>query len=247
MLRPLDVIFSWDSIKCNEQFNMFYEMMESNGFTLVIDRNLIMAKHFIRQYSDDKQTNPNKQKALVIMNTYHGYTRIPTCLLRPTEPDIYSMAEYIYKTYPNSTKGILINGIFNSGGLVANGKWDAAFKFTGNKKIGFDLKNTPFGKTKFDMYNFGGNAYESVNFDFIFDGFVFYEPIENWEIITGIPEIFYDEKFVQEFYRRGLMFKGVSEEELKSYIKDWNVKKINAEVDWREYKDVINKWLENNN
>jgi hypothetical protein len=27
------------------------------------------------------------------------------------------------------------------------------------------------------MYNFGGNAYETVNFEYIFDGLVFYEPL----------------------------------------------------------------------
>jgi hypothetical protein len=247
MLRPLDVIFSWDSITCSEQFNMFYDMLfPQNGFPSVVDRDLIMGVHFVIQYSDDKRINPNKQKALVILNSYHGYTRIPKYLPLPTSPMIYSPAEYIYKTFPNTTKGILINGIFNSGGLVANGKWDAAFKFTGNKKVGFDLKNTPFGKTKFDMYNFGGNTYESVNFDFIFDGFVFYEPIENFEIINGIEGIFDDEVFVREYYRRGLMCRGVTTEEIESYIKELNVKTVNKKSGLEEYNTVINKWLENN-
>jgi len=108
-LIPLDVVFSWDSIKCDEQYNMFYEMLEpQNNLPPVIDRNAIMAKHFIRKYYMEKYYNPNKQKALVIMNTYHAYTRIPSYLPLPTEPNLYSTAEYIYKTYPNSTKGILI-------------------------------------------------------------------------------------------------------------------------------------------
>ena len=34
-------------------------------------------------------------------------------------------------------------------------------------KILPDMKNTPFGKTQFDMYNFGGTAYETVNFEYI--------------------------------------------------------------------------------
>ena len=53
--------------------------------------------------------------------------------------------------------------------LIADGKWDAAFRFTGNKNVGFDLKDTPFGKTKFNMYNFGGSDYETVNFEYIFE------------------------------------------------------------------------------
>jgi hypothetical protein len=245
MLYPTDIIFSWDSIKCSEQYNMLADMQEpQNGFPPVIDRNMIMAQHFIGQYVENKHFNPNKKKALVIMNTYHGYTRIPKFLPRPTEPSTYSTAEYIYKTFPNSTKGILINGLSNSGELVANGKWDAAYKFTGNKNVGFDLKNTPFGNTKFDMYNFGRSDYENVNFDFIFDGFVFYEPIENFEVVVGIPGIFEDKAFVAEFYRRALMMKGVTIEEIESYIEDWNIKTKKKKYNLDKYIIEINKWLE---
>jgi hypothetical protein len=175
------------------------------------------------------------------MNTYHAYTRIPKFLPHPTKPSIYSTAEYIYKTFPNSTKGILINGKPNGGnGLVANGKWDAAFKFTGNKNVGFDLKDTPFGKTKFDMYNFGGNDYESVNFDFIFDGFVFYEAIENFEIVFGIPDIFADKTFVTEFSRRMSMVEGFEE---NNFVEEFNVKNVQKIDNLDKYKELINKWL----
>ncbi|MDR0604233.1 MAG: hypothetical protein LBG80_08040 [Bacteroidales bacterium] len=236
MLHPLDVTFSWDSMECPEQYNMFMNMMES----YIIDRDVIMAKHFIEKYDQEKHINSNKKKALIIMNTYHGYTRIPKYQPHPTRPLIYSTAEYIYKTFPNLTKGILINGLSSSGELVANGKWDAAFEFVGNKNVGFDMKNTPFGETKFDMYIFEGNNYESVNFDFIFDGFVFYEPIENFEMISGIPGIFTDKAFVTEFYRRLSMMKGVEE---NNYIEEFNFKKINKKSNLDKYKDLINRWL----
>ena len=202
----------------------------------MISRDLIMAKHFIKKYH-----HSNKKKALVILNTYHGYTHIPKYLPYPTEPSIYSVAEYIYKTFPNSTKGISIHGISNSGELVANGKWDAAFKFTGNKNVGFDLKNTPFGNTKFDLYVFGESDYESVNFDFIFDGFVFYEPVENFEMIYGIPGIFEDEAFVAEFHRRLSMEKWDTEE--INYIEVLNRKNVEKKSNLDKYKEQINRWL----
>ena len=249
-LFPLDVMFSWDSIKCNEQYNMFLDMMEpQNNFPPVIDRNTIMAQYFIRKYDQEKHSNPYKKKALVIMNTYHGYTRTPMYLAHPTEPNTYSTAEYIYKTFPNSTKGILINGISNSWKLVANGKWDASFKFTGNKNVGFDMKDTPFGKTKFDMYNFGGNAYETVNFEYIFDGMVFYEPIENFELVVGIPGILDDKAFLTEFYRRISMEeritieKAMSSKEIKKHIEYCNVKKVNKIDDLDKFNDMVNKWM----
>lgn len=251
-LFPLDVMFSWDSIKCDEQYNMFFDMMEpQNNFPPILERNVIMAQHFIRKYNQEKYYNPNKKKALIIMNTYHGYTRIPSYIPLPTEPSIYSTAEYIYKTYPNSTKGIMINYYPTSEKpvLIADGKWDAAFKFTGNKNVGFDLKNTPFGQTKFEMYNFGGNAYETVNFEYIFDGFIFYEPFENFELVIGIPGIFDDETFVAEFYRRTSFEEGISLEEAISsketneYMKELN-EKIKYEIENIEiFNNSINKWL----
>lgn len=247
-LFPLDVIFSWDSIKCDEQYKMFMDMMEPQSiYPPVINRNAIMAQHFISKYFQEKHANPNKKKALVIMNTYHGYTRIPKCIPLPTEPKTYSTAEYIFKTFPNSTKGILINGISNSWELVADGKWDAAFRFTGNKNVGFDMKGTPFGKTKFDMYNFG--AYETVNFEYIFDGMVFYEPIENFEVVVGIPGIFDDKAFVTEFYRRTALEERItieeamSSKEINDYIKDWNVKKENKIDDLEKFNELINRWM----
>ena len=257
-LFPLDIMFSWDSIRCNEQLTMFLDMMEpQNNFPPVIDRNSVMAKHFIRKYDEEKYLNLNKKKALVIMNTYHAYTKIPTFLPHPTEPNTYSTGEYIYKTYPLSTKGILINGIANHPmSLVADGKWDAAFQFTGNKNVGFELKDTPFGKTKFDMYNFGGSDYKTVNFEYIFDGMIFYEPIKNFEMIIGIPGIFDDKTFVDEFYRRTAMEEGItieesmSSEEINGYIKDWNVKKIHKIEEFEELNYLfkqMEKWLEKTN
>ncbi|MGA3014545.1 MAG: hypothetical protein ABSD71_11000 [Bacteroidales bacterium] len=194
-LYPLNLIFEWGSIKCNEQYSMFMDMFEKqNDYPAVIDYDAIMGKHFIYAYLDAKYQHPNKKKALVIINTYHGYTRIPEYLPCPTEPFTISTAEYIYKTFPKITKGILINFYPTSSTikLVADGKWDAAFKITSNKDVGFDLQGTPFGETTFDMYNFGGKSFKTVNFEDLFDGFIFYNPIENFEVAVGIPEIFND-------------------------------------------------------
>lgn len=247
---PLDIMFSWNSIKCNEQYKMFLDMMEPQGnFPPVIDRNSVMAQQFMKKYDREKFINPNKKKALVIMNTYHGYTRIPTYFQHPTEPKAYSTAEYIYKTYPNSTKGILINGISNLRELVSNGKWDAAFKFTGNKNIGFDLKDTPFGKTKFDMYNFGGSDFKTVSFDYIFDGLVFFEPIENFEFVIGIPGIFDDKSFVNEFYQRTSLAEGItieeamSSKEIQDCIEKWNIKKTNKIDGIDKFNKSMDRWL----
>jgi hypothetical protein len=188
---------------------------------------------------------------LVIMNTYHGYTRVPTFLPHPTMPSVYSTAEFIYKTYPKTTKGILINGysFSNISRFVAGGKWDAAFKITGNKNVGFDLKNTPFGAAKFDMYNFGGTDFATVNVEYMFDGFIFYFPIEDFKLAVGIPNIFTDKAFVEEFYRRIAMESNITIEEAKKmkdiqdYIESCNTLKIEKADVIDELNRELEKWL----
>lgn len=244
-LIPLDIDFSWDSVKCPSQYNMFMTMME----TQVIDRNKIMGDHFVRAYSNSKYNNPNKAKALVILNTYHGYTKIPVFLPFPTMPRTLSSAEYIYKTFPNATKGILINGYSFStiSKFVAGGKWDAAFKIFGKKDFAFDMKDTPFGKTIFDMYRFGG-SFDTVNFEFIFDGFVYYMPIDDWKLAVGIPNIVSTE-FNEEFYRRCSMSDDISIDdvkkstEVKEYIEQINNLNISKPSVLDELNTEIGKWI----
>jgi len=245
-LSPLDVEFSWNSIKCQEQYEMFHNMMRTND----INRNEIMGKHFIMGYQRSKRNNSNKIKALVILNTYHGYIKTPSFLPLPTMPNILTTAEFIYKTYPTATKGILLNGYgFSPVKLVADGKWDAAFKINGNKNLGFDFKNTPFGTTKFDMYNFGGNDYAIVNFEYIFDGFIFFTPFEDFELAVGIPNIFNDKEFVEEFYGSAAIDQNITIEEAKKiketivYIETVNSLKIGKIQRLDELTKELNKWL----
>ena len=146
----------WDSITCDEQYKMFMEMISEPKLKRYPSRlstppTSLMAKHFVWIYDEAKYFNPNKRKALVIMNSYHGYTRIPPYLPNPTEPFSYSTSSYIYKTYPMANvKGILINfyPTSNQIKLVAEGKWDAAFKLTGNKNIGFWLRRHSIRRNK---------------------------------------------------------------------------------------------------
>lgn len=251
-LIPLDIVFNWDSIQCNSQYKMLMDMMEpQNNMPPVISRNLVMGQHFVRTYNEEKKQNVNKNKAIVILNTYHGYTRIPTYKKNPSEPFIYSTAQYIYKTFPTQTKGILINGyIFHPKvRLVNGGKWDAAFAISKNDDIGFDIKNTPFGKTIFDMYNFGGSAFETVNFEYIFDGIIYYKFIDDFKMVNGIPNFFNDKNYENEIYKRLAIELNVSIDEVKKLedVKKYralynqvNTEKIDEILDLNK---EINQWL----
>lgn len=211
MLFPLDVELDWDSMKSHEQYKMFSDYQRKN----IIDRDLVEGINFVNSYRKVIKNNPAKRKALVIMNTYHGYTKIPNYKPNPTEPFIYSTSEYIYKTYPKTTKNIYINSIifYPEYTLVNDGKWDAAFKFTGNNNLGFNMKNTPFGATEFDMYHFGG-GFEKVDFEYIFDGFIFYYPFDEFNLVWGIPDI-YSEEYHDLFYERIAITDGLTIEDAK--------------------------------
>jgi hypothetical protein len=65
---------------------------------------------------------------------------------------------------------------------IQNGKWDAAFKATGKENLGFDFKNSPFGKDSFDVW------YQKTDYTYsdIFTGFVFYLPLEKHSLQNGV-------------------------------------------------------------
>ena len=218
LLFPLDMEFNWKDFDCHSQYKLFDEYSEYG----TIDRNVIMGKHFVRFYEYAKKRNPNRKKALVILNTYHGYIRIPKYIPLPTLPDIYSTGEYIYKTYPKITTNVYVNYYTQgfSKGLTNNGVFDAAFYYTKIDNIGFDLKNTPFGNSEFDLYNFGGTDYEKANFDYIFDGMIFYKPVSEMNLVVGIPNI-YPKEYEKQFYKRWALIDGISYEQSEKVNKEF--------------------------
>ena len=197
-----------------------------------------------------QKRNPERKKALVILNTFHGYIRIPTYKPLPSIPDIYSAGEFIKKTYPEITTNIYIN-YFTQGfhkGLTNDGLFDAAFEQSKTDNIGFDLKNSPFGTSKFDLYNFGDN-YENANFQFIFDGMIFYKPVSEFKLAIGIPNI-YPKELEQDYYERTALIDGVTVEEAikesKYYLKIINNVKYFDLDDKKKAKakEQIDFWLD---
>lgn len=195
----------------------------------------------------------NLNSFLVIQNTYHGYKRIPTYLPLPTEPTIYSVGEYIYKTYPDKTFGIYIN-FYKSGSLgnlSNNGIFDAAFEYTKKTNVGFDLKDTPIGNTKFDLYRFGGGYDTNVNFDYIFDGMIFYKPLKELVLKSGIPNI-YPKEYEEVFFSKVALFSNQTLEEAPKNEGNINIlKMINTPVETPLNKEMlenisnqIKKWIE---
>ena len=250
LIFSTDVAFDWNDFTTSEAYNLFSDLMENR--TRGIDRNVIMGANFVGFYEDAKRANPDKTKALVIQNTYHGYARIPSYWRLPTEPFIYSTGEYIYKTYPNKTFGIYINfdrTTSERNTLSNDGIIDAAFEYTKKDNIGFDLKGTPIGNTKFDLYWFGWG--HNVNFDYIFDGMIFYKPLKELIIKQGIPNVYPKELEGQFFYRMALnnnqtLEEAMNDEENIKFLKEINtpVERFLDEEVLERISDQIKKWIE---
>ncbi|HTO35025.1 MAG TPA: hypothetical protein VLZ72_02220, partial [Flavobacterium sp.] len=249
LLFPTDVAFDWNEYTTPEKYTIFDNLLENSYFGL--DRDVIMGKNFVRFYEFAKQRNPQRKQALVIQNTYHAYVRIPTYLPLPSKPDIYSTGEYIYKTYPEQTFCIYINflksGSFDS--LSNNGIIDASFAYTKTDNIGFDLKNTPVGNTVFDLYNFGGN-YDTVNYDYIFDGMIFYKPVTEMVLKWNIPNI-YPKEWEEQYFKRMAVSYDLTVEEVKKDKNISDLKAVNISYENKLNEDAlqkidhqISKWIE---
>ncbi len=244
---PLDVEFNWSEFTCPQQYELFDRYLNDS----TVNRNEIMGSNFVKFYETSKRKNPNKTKALVIENTYHGYIRLPKYLPNPTQPIGETAGSYIYKTYPKTTTNIYINYLKTANGfkdLANNGIFDASFDYTKIDNVGFDFKNSPFGKTKFDLYNFGGSDYEEVNYQFIFDGMIFYKPLSQLNLVYGIPNICTKE-FEDDFYKRVALTENISIEESKKqnieFYNDLNKiqeKKLDKKV-LENIKLQIDKWF----
>lgn len=245
LLFPLDVSFDWNEISCHSHYNFFYESIE-NG---LIDRNVIMGKNFIKFYEFAQRRNSDRNKALVILNTYHGYSNIPEFLPLPTQPEINSAAEYIFKTYPSTTFNIYINYFKQAadGTLTNNGLFDAALEISKKANLGFDLKNTPFGNATFDLYNFGDDYDKNIKFDYIFNGMIYYKSIKEMRFVVGIPNI-YPKEFENQFYERLSIIEGTPIDETiknnEDFLNEVNTKKTFYLEDSiiKKIEEQINLW-----
>jgi hypothetical protein len=153
---------------------------------LDINRDNIIALNIIdRLKSSDK-------KALVIVNTRHGYKNENYTI---QERNIFfpSVSSRLSAKYPGRVVSVMLNyvGAKKEAGTkvqiaLQDGKWDAALQALGNKPVAFNFSDSPFGKDPFDYYGeFGGVP--GLTYDYMFDGMIFWEPLANQYSEEGIP------------------------------------------------------------
>jgi len=151
-------------------------------------RDSLMAAHVLEKYNNIITKQPRK-KALVIMNTRHGYGLIDG-----------KFGEEMKSEYNNGTTAFLMK---NLQGKVANvmmntvsmkyaplytpvqdGKWETAFATVNNPEIGFDFAGSPFGNDKFDL---AVKNIPLLTYKDVFTGFIFYKPLTQHFEKTGFP------------------------------------------------------------
>lgn len=223
-----------------------------------LKRDSLMASYIITTFDSIKLTSTRK-KALVVMNYRHAFSKN----LVPNEANV---GTFLFEKYPGKVANVYINSLALSNELderdkdkpkmfqgnvhvpIQGGKWDASFKAANKENVGFDFKNSPFGKDHFDIWTATQNNY---NYEDIFTGFVFYLPLEKHILSTGVKNFLQGvdiEKMINEW---NLFYKALGKNEEIEYspeIKDALIEEastIKAEKypDLEKYNDIIEYWL----
>lgn len=192
-----DIPFSWEYM-ADKQYR-------KDRRKLLQRRDEIMAENFSRQYKSSASIDLSQNKCLVIMNYRHGFGPVKNSTGELLEKNA---AALIMEEYPEKSANVLINTVafgFDTSkhgisvSSIQNGIWDNAFAAVGNKSLGFDFKNSPFGPNKFDMTMF--NTWANYNYQDVFTGFIFYKPLEEHITSMGFPGIL-DNNFEHEMLER---------------------------------------------
>jgi hypothetical protein len=252
LIFPTDFPFDYSEMQTHREWTIHLRFIQ-RGYFHQRYRDQIMGWNFVEFYETVKK---EKRQALVIQNSSHGYKQMPTYLPLPTRPFIGITGEFIYKTYPDKTFFIYINSLnFDNLKLSADGIIDAAFEYTQKFNVGFDLKDTPVGNTKFDLFDFGnwfgGEFDTNINYDYIFDGMIFYKPLREMVIKVGVPNL-YTKENEDMFLKRVMLTLNKTLEDDKEFI-DELLEQLNNfpyEIPLDEWFDVeiwdkqIKKWIE---
>ena len=191
-----------DTLKINEYFtdaNKYHEYIRTSIDSNRVKRDSLMAFKIISQFKNIQKEN--RKKCLVITNYRHAFGKV---IKNDTEVGQfnYNQAKYIFDAFPNKTANVIINGLtmtlFQIHYPVHYGIWDRAFEENGNISVGFNLKDSPFGKSQFDMYPFINR--NDIKYDDVFTGYIFVNPYDKWNFNSYYPNRVYAAK--QEYLNK---------------------------------------------
>jgi len=243
-LFPSDSEFDWKKVKNVDDYIKEYEIE-------IEPRDSVIAYNIINQY--EKLKSQNNNKALIILNIRHAY-KVHSHYNNGTIQQ--NAGKYLSDYFGERAFFILSNRptfytkenrlIYE---LIQDGKWDASFKFLEFDNIGFDFKNSIFGKDDFDLQKIiNVNSYNDV-----FDGFVFYKPIEKHDLIDCHNGLI-SKDFEKEFFRRLIiqleyfdntsMLKKLENKRFRDKVLvEWNTKRIRKYRDFEYLIESRDKYL----
>lgn len=158
--------------------------------SMMAQRDSVLANHFFRLYQ--KQGDG---KALVIMNFRHAFLK-----------DVFgrvNFGRFLAEAYPGKVVNVfissfaLVNAPDSPMRAIAGGRWDASFKKSDKLDVGFDLKDSPFGSTPFDLIPIPND----FTYDEYFTGMVYYGFFPDYRVVSGMKG-FVDDAFLPELMRR---------------------------------------------
>nr|WP_321452609.1 hypothetical protein [uncultured Carboxylicivirga sp.] len=234
-LYPCDLAFDWNNCKTEEEYDSFDGSEDFNY------RDSLMANNFIRQYQNIQEMRNGKKKALVIMNTRHAYLK-NTHYAKDDSRE--NFGAYLKNKFGEKVASVCILGLahpdnWKDYSVVKNGYWDYCFESNNKTDIGFSLKDTPFGKETFDLIPVGWSV-DSLLYQDVFTGLVFYNPIQKHTVKTGWNNTI-DDDFKEEFIRR-CRFMGFDDEEIKQEIVLFNTVKTSKYDNLEINRERIDKW-----
>ena len=198
--------------------------------TELAKRDSVMANNIIRTIELD-----SLKKSLIIMNYRHAFFTPDNC------------GWYLQQRFPGKLANVMINftkadflSMLNRKEIaradLRNGEWDVAFEQMPTDKFAFDLKDSPFGKDNFDYFVLPWAKENSMRYQDIFNGFIYYKALIDHRASIGFNHLF-DPENIKKLEEREKQLPGYS-------LKAWEFLKEGPQV--TEGKDIYfeyNRWI----
>ena len=233
-------------LKDDEKINIYAVDVELNLDSLSVasikefwngdidNRDQLMAAYIIEKFEDIKHSNAKRKKALIIMNYRHAYNKN----FITNDNNISNTGAFIFEKYPKKTANVLLNTV-----ILQGGKWDAAFEVTEKDNIGFDFKNSPFGKDQFDIWSFTEHSYKYQD---IFTGFAYYKSPKEYKLIEGYDGLI-DSTFIETYKQRVKLWNQVTDSgyplDDSIIYNDFNKKNVHKLDNIDSISSLIDKWI----
>jgi hypothetical protein len=236
-VRFLDVELGWDGLS-REAYQEFREQT-------LPERDRLMADAAIEAIRAADEADGQPAKALVILNYRHAFNDFS--FADGSKGD--NTGRYLFEELPGRVANVMLNTVALLPGTtdreavfapIQQGRWDAAFRFAGIEEAAFDFPASPFGRDSFDYFSFRPH---SVTYQDVFTVFVFWRPLDEHRMVSGIPGLF--DGFEEELRRRlEVVGADISEQDLDSLLAA-SVEPVSEPYDELErLEGAIAGWLE---